>query len=264
LTNSILAGLFSAAYSLHLAKSGFFGLQQASSSPSIAMLVVGYGWFFFSGFLFNLLTLNKQKNERIFLTIWFLFSLILIYFPLPFSRLFIKGLFFPLVILSIMVIRGYFNDQRADFLNLLLVFMGMFSAVFMTDLRIKEVKSLNPWYYQAIAVKQAFDFIKKQPSSGVLSAYVLGNYIPYYTGKKVYLGHPNQTPDFQGKYLKMTNFYQGKFKNEQALDFLKDNHLSLVIYGKEEKKMGKLNYPFLKKIFANQEVTVYQSLLLLK
>lgn len=263
LINCLLIGSFFLLYGLHLAQSGFYNLQQALPAPQFNIVIVGYGLFLF-GFLFNLFTLNKDKNERVFLTIWFLFSVILIYLPLPFSRLFVKGLFFPLVILSLMAVREYFNDQRADFLNFLLVFVGMFSSVFITTLRIKEVKTLNPWYYQTTAVKQAFNFIKHQSSDGVLSGYVLGNYLPYYSGKKVYLGHFNQTPDFQGRYLKMANFYQGRFDTKQALDFLKDNRLSLIVYGKEEKRIGKINYPFLKKIFVNQEVTVYQAPPLLK
>jgi len=257
LTNSLVASLVAVFYSLHLAKSGFSHLQQASLPPSINILAIGYGWFLL-GFLLNLLTLKEQKDERIFLTIWFLSSLILIYLPFPFSRLFIKGLFFPLVILSLLAIREYFHDQRADFFNFLLAIAAMPSFIFITALRIQEVKTFNPWYYQPIAVKQAFDFIKNQPNDGVLSTYVLGNYLPYHTGKKVFLGHPNQTPDFQEKYLKAVYFYQSKFKNEEALNFLKDNSLSLIILGEEEKKLGEPRYPFLKKIFANEKIIVYQ------
>jgi len=237
--------------------SSFSNIKNASPSPSLLMLIIGYG-FYFLIFIFAIFFQKNKDKKIIFLYLWFFLSLILVYSPLPFARLFIRGLFFPLVLISLNFIRVFFPDERGSFLNFLLVFISLFSTVFITSMRINEAGKTNPWIYQKKEVISAFSFIKNSSFDGVLAGYYLANLIPFFTGKKVYLGHPNQTPDFNARYLKMSKFYQGKLSNQEAKKFLEENKISLISYSDEEKSFGKINrYSFLKKIFSNAVIEIF-------
>lgn len=57
-------------------------------------------------------------------------------------------------------------------------------------------------------------------------------------------------------------FYTNQFSDTEAYQFLKNNHFQYVYYGYQEQSVGgdPEKYPFLKNIFENEEVKIYQVL----
>lgn len=251
----IISGVVAFGYSLVLLESSYSQLRNAFLSPPFFSILIGYGFYLLMVLLgfFNS-KLRKNKNF-IYLSASFFLSLLIVYLPFSFSRLFIRGLFFPLVILALLVIDSLcFNRVKKYYLSFLLIFISLFSTVFITNWRIKEIKNNNPWYYQKNEVRQGFDEIKNLKKDGVLTNYIIGNYLPRYTGRKVFFGHPNQTPNLQKKELEAAKFFLGEFKEDEAKEFLKKNNINIVFILKEERKF---NYSLLKKVFENKEVEIF-------
>ena len=121
-----------------------------------------------------------------------------------------------------------------------------------------EVSNNNRWYYISENEKKGIEFLSNvKDDKGVIAAYTLGNYIPAYTGKNVYFGHWIQTPNAKDKYNKVMDFYKGNMSDKEAVKFLDENNIGLIMYGNEEKLIGKLKYSFLKSIYKNKEIEIF-------
>lgn len=101
---------------------------------------------------------------------------------------------------------------------------------------------------------------KTGPDEAVLTLYQSGNLIPFMAGNTTYLGHLQETINFNDKVDRAALFYTGTLDEEKARSFLDQNHLSLVFYSPQERSVGgKIDeYSFLEPIFENQAVTVYR------
>ncbi|OGG04255.1 hypothetical protein A2Z33_03850 [Candidatus Gottesmanbacteria bacterium RBG_16_52_11] len=96
----------------------------------------------------------------------------------------------------------------------------------------------------------------------ILSETTSGNYIPVYSGNRVYVGHDN-TVNYQEKELYVKSFFSGRMPADQVRKWLKDDNLNWVFFGPQEKEDGGITelagvYPFLEEAFRNEFVTVYR------
>lgn len=118
----------------------------------------------------------------------------------------------------------------------------------------------SPLTYPTKKMVEAYNFLNKNTSHDkiVLSTYVPGNQIPYMSSNTVFLGHLYNTINYYKKGETANLFYQGKMTTEEAQKFLNGNRIDYIYLGPQEKTLGNLeNYPFLKKIFDNGEVTIF-------
>lgn len=95
----------------------------------------------------------------------------------------------------------------------------------------------------------------------ILSSIVAGNYIPARTGRVVYLGHEN-TSYKEEKIEIVKRFYEGVTPSKDVYEWLHQERISYVFVGPEEKEQeGGVDiatvYPFLRQVFANDEVILY-------
>jgi len=96
----------------------------------------------------------------------------------------------------------------------------------------------------------------------ILSAIVAGNYIPARTGRVVYLGHEN-TSYKEEKVEIVKQFYSGLMEQKACYLWLHKEGISYVFWGPQEHEVGgeadiAAKYPFLREVYKNTEVTVYQ------
>jgi hypothetical protein len=84
------------------------------------------------------------------------------------------------------------------------------------------------------------------------------SYLPAQTGKRVYFGHKEQTPNYQERLTKTLDFYSGKLSVAEAQEFLRKNHLNFIVYSDEEKQSGELPYEFLKSVYRNDKIEIFQ------
>lgn len=95
----------------------------------------------------------------------------------------------------------------------------------------------------------------------ILSASTAGNYIPVYSGNRVYLGHDN-TVFFEQKKEMAAQFFSGRMAVHDAAVWIKRNAIRTVFYGPQEKEEGggtdlHTIYPFLVRQFSNAFISVY-------
>lgn len=96
----------------------------------------------------------------------------------------------------------------------------------------------------------------------ILSDLTTGNYIPARTGRRVYVGHDGSI-NKETKLETVHQFYLGEMKEQDAYLWLKNAGISYVFWGPQEKESGEYTqisriYPFLRQVFGNSEVTIYQ------
>lgn len=245
-------------YFVHLNSSSSYGLiNEKVGHPGIVSLILGYGAFL-PFYFYQLSRLKRDDAEKLFLNLWFLLSILLSFLPFGFARLYLRGLFFPLTILSLttlpIIFKRFVNIKP---LLVLVLISTIFSSLYIFSKRMMEVKNQNRWYYLPVEIKEAFNFLERQKKDGVLAGYTLGNYLPAHTGKRVYFGHLIQTPKARSKFELLSAFYSGRLREEDALEFLKKNKISFIVLGKEERKIGKPRYRFLKRIYKNSKVEIF-------
>lgn len=110
----------------------------------------------------------------------------------------------------------------------------------------------------------AIRFLEDATGGGevVLSETTAGNYIPAYSGNYVYAGHDN-TVAFEAKREKVKEFFSGRMDSVAAERWVRESRATYVFYGPQEREDGggaDLSgvYPFLKQVYKNPTVTVYQ------
>lgn len=242
-------------------------LSQNLPTPNPLLLLSGYGIITLL-ILYSLLFIKKNE-KTLFLLTWFVASFILSFTPFGFSRFFLRGLFFPTVILSVLAINDLTKKIKVNYFIFYILF---FILILPANLkifseRITATKSNNPWYYLSKSEFEGIKFLnaKTDNKSGVLTLYNLGNLIPAFSHNTVYFGHFLQTPDANNKLQNAYLFYSNQFPEEKAREFIKQNHVKYIFYGKEEKatktyskiKNDKLNYQFLFPVFQNSEIKIY-------
>ncbi len=194
-----------------------------------------------------------------FLSVWYLIAIFLSFFPVGFSRFYLRPLIFPLAALSLLWIRDIWRKQRSlAWIVILSLWIYLpLTQFFIYRSRMQAINGDNPWVYQSQAFGQALAFTREKQLSNILTGYTSGNLIVAHTGKQVYLGHLIQTPNALKKQSSAASFYSNQKTEAEALDFLQKNNIEFVFYSSNEESMGKPEYSFLKPIFSQDEVKIY-------
>jgi hypothetical protein len=263
---SIVLTVLAAVYFLYLQHSGFASqLVESQKKLSISDLFSGYGIYLFV-FIYQLFQIRRNRHSFLvaFLCIWILVSLVLSYLPLGFSRFFLRGLYFPMVLLTIDFLRTLaakgFSKKKRTLVAAVLVSLIVFqlpSTVYIFLRRSSEENTSNMWFYIPNDDVQAFQYLETAPPGGVLSGYYIGNQIPVYTNDPVYYGHFFQTPNASEKFTELKQFYAGTLDPDKARQFLLDNNIRYVYWGEVENTLGKNHYLFLRPVYFNKSVVIY-------
>lgn len=95
----------------------------------------------------------------------------------------------------------------------------------------------------------------------ILSETTAGNYMPVYSGNRVYVGHDN-TVAFEEKKEEVRAFFSGDMDADFVRSWIRRTGASYVFYGPQEREYGRgddlsLTYPFLHEVYKNSVVTLY-------
>lgn len=245
----------------HLKSTGFASVAGQKLNPTRLLgIILGYG-IVLPIAIGSLLTAKKLTFKQLFLASWFIISLLTAFIPFGFSIFYLRALFAPLIIIIFSNIKQiWLRNKRLALLllNCFLLFLPL-STFFIFFQRIADVPNTNNfWLYQKKEIFDAFNYLNQQPKKNVLSYYTLGNYLPAHTNKSAVFGHLIQTPDVKNLTKKIKDFYANKLTEEQAKNFLSLYRVNYVIFGYEEQKLGAAVYPFLKEIYKNSEIIIYE------
>lgn len=257
----LVVAIFTFIYFIHLRITGFSSVAtQKLHSARLLGVILGYGLLLMVS-IFNLVKHKQNNLKSIFLISWFGISLLLEFTPFGFAIFYSRALFLNLTIMSFLLIKKVYrnNQQLAKLLlNCLLVLLPL-SSLFIFWQRVAEAGNINNyWAYQKNEVWQAIDFLKKQTKQNVLTYYVIGNYLPAHSNKEVVFGHLIQTPNVSLISEQIEQFYANQLSDDQAKNFLTKYNVDYVWLGADERILGLASYPFLKKVYDNSEVRIYE------
>ena len=118
-----------------------------------------------------------------------------------------------------------------------------------------DFKNYSLFVYPTKKQVDAFKYLEKNTPaySGVLAMYEASTLINGFSGNSTEVGLDQNIK---------TAFYSNKLSSKDAVEFLKKYHFQYIYFGYQEKFLGGSmdKYPFLKKIFDNKEVNIYQIL----
>lgn len=242
--------------------------------------VLGFGWtwiFFFPGFRFkkaDLISLLSAYSERyarsLFLTAWAAASFLLVFSPFPFQRRLSEGMFVPLCLLAAPGLASLIDvlskNRTALFKKLVVLAVALFICPSNFILLSENMKQLSQRPYGVFLFPEelsAMKWLSKNTPRDfvVLSSYMMGNYIPAYSGNTVYLGHWDQTLKLEEKKKAFQGFFQPSASPEEQKRFLKENKIHFIFLTWQDSLMRNFKadgLPFLSLIHSNSRVKIYR------
>ena len=248
--------------------------QNILPTPSILNFIFTYGAIFLLALLGYAYIIKKQLNDKnLFLLVWPIAIIFLIYNPLiNYQRKLIQSVHAALSILAIFGVYYLINiypDLKKYLKNTLLVsllFIFLFTSsniyIIQRDVQFylgRLILFISPYISQN--KKAAMEWAKTLPEGVFLAGYYNSNLLPAFALKQVYLGHWGMTANAFSKKEKVNWFFGQQATPEEQKKFLTQNKIKYIFY-EEEKQMfpnfHPQNLPFLKEIYKNTEVKIYE------
>lgn len=200
-----------------------------------------------------------------FLLIWFSYPFLHIS-QIRFTQVFI---FIPFGILAaegIVFLVKLFKSHALIPLTLLVL------LVLLNALPVYYVSFLSKWYsydnfneiaYPFKKIVDGYSWLAKNtsPNDHVLTAFLAGTQIPYLSGNTVFVGHLWATLNRLEKEKLEYRFLENKMSEKEAKNFFASNQIKYFFDDYQAASYGiqPQNYSFLKPVFRNGMVTIYQS-----
>lgn len=252
--------------------------QDILMGPDLAGLAAGYGMILIFSLAGLRFLYKKDKLTALFFSFWIFEVLLLSQLPLELyavKRRFLEtGFYAPLAITASFGVMGIYyylkNRQIKNLGHKLFVFSAIFIIPFMVlgNLQVWEKfnysirKTDDPRFYLPAAEIETVEWLRDNSpkDSIVLSSLSIGNVVPYYADRTVYLGFRPFTIDIDEKIKKASDFYSGiSYSQDEMNVFLKKERINYVFYSDQEKTNGfnPDKYSFLKKVYENGDAAIY-------
>ncbi|OGY50685.1 MAG: hypothetical protein A3J65_02295 [Candidatus Buchananbacteria bacterium RIFCSPHIGHO2_02_FULL_45_11b] len=261
---------------------GFRAMQNITYISPWPFVLAGFG-FLPPGFILGAYFIwkNKKLNRRlIFLIIWLLVNAALIYSPFPFHSRYTQGL---QIVMAIFTVLGFLElkdylkkkikPKTFDFWvdNPALIFI-LFLLFFATaplyslsrDFYYFTYKPgrIKATFYLPNDVYRAIGWLDKQKNPGaVLAGGTSTNFIPAFSGQRVYSAHGHETLFFYAKAVWTALIFADNKNDALKRRILKKENIRYVFYSEYEKRFGDFNpaiKDYLKLVFDSPEAKVYE------
>lgn len=238
-------------------------------SPPIISYLLGLAPFILFSFFSLKEILKKRRLQIIF--IWVIVYFLLLYLPISFQWKLSLGISIPLGILAGMGLdnlRRYLDRKFSQiypglslcFLVIVILFASLTNIFYLkNEIKIFQEKDFPSYLPKEII--ESFNWLKENnfEDGAVFSSFEIGNFIPRYTGQKVFLGHWAQTIFAQEKKELVEKFFAGKINEEEIRQIFKNHQIKYIFYSDFEKKLGSpdLN-KFGQEVFKNDKVSIFE------
>ncbi|NMC52884.1 MAG: hypothetical protein GYA48_04545 [Chloroflexi bacterium] len=224
-----------------------------SLSPAIVLIIAGLA--------IGMRNFGKKPQRLVWL--WVISGLLLAYAPISIQRRFLTGFYIPVAVLGLEGLFWLFEKHQWPIrrgygllfglsipTHLLLIVVGLFGAL-----------SVSPKLYLSAGEAEAMEWIVAHTPQEVVfaSSEEIGLAIPALTGRRVILGHPFETPDYET----MTEVVGDVFTADQTPEgleaFSQQHGASYIFWGPREQKMageGADPSQMGKLVFENEEVKI--------
>jgi hypothetical protein len=260
------------AVQMYFANQGFGESLIQHLDTVLPSTIFGYGIlmpiYFYQLFFMPKTLLIKYLNW------WILISLVLALIPVGPGKIFLRGLFFPLVLLAVLQLKVLMGTFSSNAIKIIFwtIFFALLCAtsiyiMFLRNYAAHSVQSTNIVYMSKEEYK-IFNYLNKYtvPNSGVLALYTMSNFLPAFTQNRSCIGSLGSV---NKKYAEQVNVIQQFYAGRQVSEnFLKEYNVSYVLWGPEEqsftgKYIGKDGdlykmYKNLKLIFETKTTKLYQ------
>lgn len=233
----------------------------ATFGPLLVLAVIGFALYF------------RKENTVVFLGLWLSIGLVLLFNPFSdrFQQKLSPGLFIPLIILAglgLIHLTKKLVDHQHRFLKytfsfMTVLFLSMTNINVMADDMEIFSKHESPLYESANTIR-GIEWLKSNTlkSETLLSSYRMGNLIPAIAGRKVYVGHYDQTVNFDMKMSIMQAMMISEAGDKDPLrHFLSEEGVSYIFVDEEVRSWGGLsidNRPYLQLVYDNIDVQIYK------
>lgn len=237
--------------------------QNVIPSPPFYLVLLSYGLLSLLA-LFGLRYLWQKRDEKsLFLISWFILHLSIIYLPVDFQLLMIKGFFVVLGLVAVLGIKKL-NLLRAENL-LLILFFSVLSTLMLQAAHLVGLEERGRLVYLSVEEKAALEWIEGSvpEDSLFLSEYVTGNFLPARTDARSYFGHGIFTTSFKSKDKIVERFFGGKMTRSEGRAFLKSAGIDYIFYGPDEQDLGSFEMfedSFFSNVYQNEKVIIYKAL----
>lgn len=152
------------------------------------------------------------------------------------------------------------------FVSSLLIFYSCFLTFYSLNKRLIGLDSETPetiWTYLPSPIIEGLQSLKNYPQANVLTGPYgeIGMFVPIFSNRRVYVGHPNGTPDIEKKRAVDYLFYSGKMTEKEADRFIKTNKIGFVImtaFFDQFDVNVVSHYSFLKPIFIKKSIIIWK------
>jgi hypothetical protein len=220
----------------------------------LPLLLLGYGALS----IIPILALAKfSKNPTImFFVVWFLTNILLSQTPIGISKYFLRGLFFPLVMISLLYLKLTRLDKTANFLYKMALISAPATSLVIFLARITTVfwGIENQWVYLSQDKFNLMKSLQSYSNEAIIADYPLSNLIPAWSANRVYAGHHYLTPNFTRRQIEQDKILKGREHKQEAKKFLEKNNISIII---STNKLLETLYPFLVKKYENPTYALY-------
>ncbi|OGG26146.1 hypothetical protein A2960_04090 [Candidatus Gottesmanbacteria bacterium RIFCSPLOWO2_01_FULL_39_12b] len=219
--------------------------------------------------------IKSKTIEKNYIVIWALLPYLLLPFvdllQIPKIRLIQEAPFLPFAILASTTIFSTISFQRKNIFRLILIIFFLSTtlpvSLSLLTTRINQSRKesfsrSNNHIYIPNQEYSAISYIAQNLpiNSIILANQRMGSIIPAFTPVVSFLGHQNQTKNFSQKLLETEAFYKDLQNEVQTKNFLITNKINYVYFGLDENELvsEKFSFSFLKPIFNNQNIILYQ------
>ncbi len=213
------------------------------TSLPITSYFMGYGTNFLLAALGILYIFRKKiilNKEIVFLLVWIITNFILLYSPFDFQRRFVMGLQIPIVILSMITLNTIFEKEQIirKFIISFIVVITCFTSTFL----ILNERASKIFFFIDSDILSLYKWINNNNISNknFFSYDYMGTFTPAFSSNRVFLGHWCETVNFKGRRELVNKFFN--IDSQKQIKFLKDINIDYLIYGPDEKKLGKLDF----------------------
>lgn len=247
-------------------------VQTQVAANTVGAYIASYGALCLLSIIALILGRIKREKHIALLGIWLLMNICLLFNPFSnrFQQKLSASIFIPLSILSAYTLCWAANEAQKS-IRIKIVYLiyivaltpFVYTNIYIIRNDVTAINSKTETLYINSSENGAMRWLRENAGSTdiILSGQRLGNLIPAYAGKIVYLGHYDQTFNLNTKYETMARALTTNQKySDPLLAFLRMNNISYVVADSELSSLNIVNlsnHSYLIPKFHSPSVTIY-------
>jgi hypothetical protein len=218
-------------------------------SPPLFYYAMGYGLVFFLALgAIALIVVRRAKFSRLFgdtkiltwVLSWAVAGLTIIYLPVEFQRKMVMGEQIPLCILAggaaSLLVQGLSTQFQRICLTVLVLLTLPSNALFLLrdihhiEENKSEIADANPFLTDAQIGVLNWIKLNTRPGDAILALPPIGQFVPGYCDRAVWVGHWSETPNYGQKLAKLTRMLSARTPEASRYGFLKSTETQYLVY----------------------------------